>query len=371
MYSRLSELTPDIIDDLYRTKDAKPTDKPLFVFLVGTPGAGKSSGHPPSLRGKDYATINLDTLLESLRPFRASSAAAWWMAHADSKSSARNFTGLPGYSSRRENVSSFGWWDRLTPKEREDAPDAIRHIMTKGIQPSQNNASLIKLNEAAIERAIRKSVNIIYETTLALNKKDGRVKKVDNIMTFIRDNAPQYHILFVLVEALAHNVVERITARQEFNMPYKGNPFWRRVPVDGASIEASIRNNAIAFSALEKQYGEREEVTFERIENKLDRERLPAVRDFDDKEALERINMAYGPKQMESGIARKSSGASHRSLNIPSLGSRLTKTTRKSKSNTRKSHSNTRKSHSNSRKSHSNTRKSHSNTRKSKCGAGV
>jgi len=362
MYRQLSSFTPDVVDELYGINTADPTEKPLFVFLLGTPGAGKSSGHPASLRSKaeGYATINLDSLLESLRPFRVGSSAAWWLAHAQGPEAARTFSGLPGYQSRRENVSSFGWWERLTPAERTAAPPEIQHMVKESIDPTQAAASLLTLNEAAIERAILKSVNVIYETTATLNKKDKRVKKVDTIMSLIKEKAPQYHVEFVLVDAVPEDVEKRMKARQEYNMPYREAPFWRRIPTTVSTIGASIRTNAEAFEALKKQYGDMATVTFRRIENHLDPTWLTPVREFNADTALKRIQEAYGPQKKKS--SRRSTLSRSRSGSNGSRGS-SSKRTRSSKSSrsTRSNKSNKSSKGSSSNKSNKSSKGSSSN----------
>jgi len=318
MIPRLSALTPDVVDNLYGISTAKPVEAPIFVFLLGTPGVGKSSGHPSVFRNaaatSGYATINLDTLLENLRPFRIGSSMAWWLSHHSAGAEpARKFTGLPGYVGRRENVSALSWWDKLTPDEKAAAPELFHKLYASTLNEKRAPSSLIGLNDEALKRAIRKSINILYETTVSLNK-DGRVKKVDDLMDFIKKHAPQYTVYFVLVTGEIDEVATRIAARQEYNMPYQSEPFWRRVPTNVGSVEDLMSRNEAAFHSLEKQYGDDKRARFERIMNKMNASRLPPARNFNADSSLERIRVAYNSELGMSSTKRNSKVGSNRRL---------------------------------------------------------
>jgi hypothetical protein len=323
MIPRLSALTPDVVDNLYGISTAKPVEAPIFVFLLGTPGVGKSSGHPSVFRNaaatSGYATINLDTLLENLRPFRIGSSMAWWLSHHSAGTEpARKFTGLPGYVGRRENASALSWWDKLTPEEKATAPPLFHKLYASTLNEKLAPSSLIGLNDEALKRAIHKSINILYETTVSLNK-DGRVKKVDDLMDFIKKHAPQYTVYFVLVTGEIDEVATRIAARQEYNMPYQSEPFWRRVPTNVGSVEDLMSRNEAAFHSLEKQYGDDKRARFERITNKMNASRLPPARNFNADSSLERIRVAYNSELGMSSTNRNSkyTNTGRRLINVP------------------------------------------------------
>ena len=294
MYPRLSALTPAVVDRLYGIDTATPTETPQFVFLLGPPGIGKTSNHPSELAHGNYATINLDVLLENLRPFRIGSSLAWWAGE-------QRFTALPGYQTRRENAAALGWWEkgRLTP--------ALNSLAEETIDANQTEKSIVSMTDAALARAIDKSINIVWETTVSLNKQ-RRVKKVDDVMSYLRRNAPHYTVLFVLIDAPAEELSQRLIARQSYNQPYRAEPFWRPVPTEETAVEHSLEAHREAFAALRAQY--RAKARFKVIINRVDFDRLPISRNFNADEAEARILSAYRRQTRRSSGSRRRSGSS-------------------------------------------------------------
>ena len=111
LHGKLSDLTPQAVDTLYGIDSAQPSDTPTFLFLVGAPGAGKSSGHARAieagiLQAGNYATINMDTLLESLLPFRAASAMAHFMKRRPATHDLTRFASISAYAPRLLRTSN-------------------------------------------------------------------------------------------------------------------------------------------------------------------------------------------------------------------------------------------------------------------------
>jgi hypothetical protein len=140
-------------------------------------------------------------------------------------------------------------------------------------------------------------------------------------MDFIKKHAPQYTVYLVLVTGEIDEVATRIAARQEYNMPYQSEPFWRRVPTNVGSVEDLMSRNEAAFNSLEKHYGDDKRSRFERITNKMNASRLPPVRNFNADSALERIRAAYNSELGMPSINRNSNytktNTGRRSINVP------------------------------------------------------
>jgi hypothetical protein len=328
---KLSDLTPAVVDRLYGTDRAESRADPKFVFLVGAPGVGKSSGHAsaikeghlPACSAGGYATINLDTLLESLVPFRAASAMGYVATHKPSVKDLVKFSTLSSYGSRQENLGAFKWYNTAHPAIKEADPalaDALNGVRERFLplrgEELPKGSSLMDINEAAIERAVERSVPIIYETTLSLNKKEGRVKKVDEIMDLLAAKGPQYRVVLVHMTAPPEEIAMRIHHRQEFGMPYEEMPFYRYVPadpVDPKAVIAMAKGTAEAVSAIEEQYGGRIEVV--PLETVMNASRLTAPRIFDNVALVHRIRNVYGPGGKVShkkSISNRSSGSHKR-----------------------------------------------------------
>lgn len=326
--AKLSDLTPPVVDRIYGTDRAAPRADPTFVLLVGAPGVGKSSGHafaiengflpPPSEGG--YATINLDMLLESLLIFRAGSAMGHVVTHKASTKEHTKFSTLQSYGSRHENLGIFKWYNTAhgaikgADPELSDALDCVRErFLSLREKELPKGSSLIDLNETAIQRAVERSVPIIYETTLSLNKKEGRVKKVDEIMALLSEKGPQYRVVIIHMTAPPEEIALRIHHRQEFCMPYEKLPFYRYVPADPAdpkAIVAMAKGTAEAVTAIKEIYGGRVDVIS--LETAMNAARLAASREFDDVALVRRIRNVYGSAAPAGGAGapKKSSSRS-------------------------------------------------------------
>jgi predicted ABC-type ATPase len=323
----LSELTPAVVDHLYGIDVAMPQAKPTFVLLVGAPGVGKSSGHAfaiklkllPAYSAGGYATINLDTLLESLVPFRAGSALAYVLKEKYKPEDTTipapvSFSSLHMYGSKKENVGAFGWYDDTTETKGRGAAKVtsiikkarskISNIGANTInaniirnkfvelkdKESEAGKSIIDINTDAIQRAIDKGISIIYETTLSKNA-DGNVTKVDDIMGRIAGK--DYRVVILHMTAEPEDIAKRIYARQEYSMPYEEHPFYRYVPADPKAVITMAKNTADAVDAIGKKYKDLIEITPLIIEK--DDSRLPASRNVNTVALMTRLKEVYAP----------------------------------------------------------------------------
>jgi hypothetical protein len=307
MQPQLSALTDSVVDSLYNIDGAVPEEHPVFVWLVGSPGAGKSTGHARAIEAGllpsgRYATINLDTLLESLAPFRAASSIGYYVKHAIPDADAK-FSSIFAYGTRKENLGLFKWYDAAHAALAERDPAAItalnrvRNVFAP-LREKEAASRLLDLNEAAIQRAVERSIPIVYETTLSLNK-SGKVQKVEDIMALLKSKGPQYRVIFYHVRGPPEEVSARIIARQEHGMPYEEMPFYRVVSVKPESVAEYIEKTSEAFESVKKRYA-KTGVVFEEWENRLDPDRLPPAREFNGPAFLNRVTRAYGPRRRTS-----------------------------------------------------------------------
>lgn len=307
MYPSLSALTAPVVDRLYNIDSATPDEHPTFLWLVGSPGAGKSSGHARAIEAGlipagNYATINLDTLLESLTPFRAASAMGHYVKHVPAmRNTGAKFSSIFAYGTRKENMGLFKWYNTAHNAIAAVDPAATANLNRvraefAPLDGREAEAKLTELNEAAIQRAVTRGINIVYETTLSLNKAK-KVQKVEDVMALLKAHAPQYRVVFYHVYGDPAEVAARIQARQEYGMPYEEMPFYRYVAASPAMVSEYTEKTAEAFAALRKQYGSKG-VTFEEWANPMDPARLPAPRNFNAPTQLRRITRAYGPASM-------------------------------------------------------------------------
>lgn len=314
MEPQLSALTDAVVDRLYNIDGALPEPHPVFLWLVGSPGAGKSTGHARAIEAGllpagRYATVNLDTLLESLTPFRAAAAMGYYVKKAMPEAEAK-FSSLFAYGTHKENMGLFKWYDTAHNSLAAADPVAVAELnrvraVYEPLRDQEAERRLLDLNEAAIERAVERSIPIVYETTLSMNKA-GRVQKVEDIMALLKRAGPQYRIVFYHVFGPPEEVAARVAARQEYGMPYEEMPFYRYVTAKPEAVAEMIEKTAEAFTAVRKKYA-KAGVVFEEWENRLDPSRLPPAREFNAGNYLRRVKRAYGPRRRTSSQTMRSS----------------------------------------------------------------
>lgn len=303
-YHSLSALTDGVVNHLYNIDSANPQARPIFLFLVGAPGAGKSSGHARAiatglLPPTGYATLNVDTLLESLAPFRAASAMAQLLKTRGKTRNLTKFATISAYGTRKENLGLFKWYNTAHSELAAADPETIAAFNTVRAQfadltDREAKAKLLDLHDAALDRAMEKGVPIVYETTLSLNK-SGRVTKVDDIM----DHMPAKYIPVMWhIKANLANLPARIKARQEKQMPADPFPYYRYIPAK--LLEELAVSTATAFEHIQtsSKYADirKRLAIFDSYENPFNADRLarlPSPPPFT--EQRNQIVRAYGP----------------------------------------------------------------------------
>lgn len=316
---QLSALTPPVVDHLFGIDTATPVSEPEFIFVVGVPGAGKSSVHRAGLLPVgNYATINLDTLLEAVEPFRAGSSMAHALKSDDRIREKIPFASIFGYGTHKENLGMFDWYDRTRPGLMRDLPEeelSDFNAIRERFRPLQGHTAaetIIAAAAAAIQRAIHRHINIVYETTLT----GGRTTKVDEI---VRRLPASYRVSLYHVVGTATDVAERIRARQEYHTPYNGPyPFYRYVTTNPVKIQAQLDENRTAIAALRRKYKKTERIRFLGLDIPLNPAVLPKARAFNARTQRQRIVSAYGPQTRRH---RHSSSLIPSSWRVSSTGS--------------------------------------------------
>jgi hypothetical protein len=302
LLKKLSDLTDAVVDGIYNISGAKTDAAPHFVFLIGSPGAGKSSGHGAAIaagliQAGNYATINLDSLLENLAPYRAGTA----IGHLLKLKS----LSITAYAAKKENLGMFKAYNEGRAAVDPAVAAELNAVREQWASPSPATAfNVMDINDRAIKRAINNKVNVVYETTFTLNK-DGRVKKFDDIMTLL-EKTP-YQVAVIHVTADPGDITTRLTARQEYGMPAEAYPYYRQVPP--ATAGKFVKDNAMAYHTLEGEFAPKGFIFME-IQNPLDPARLPAPHAISPATQLERIVEAYGWAPSE--FRRLSSGRKSR-----------------------------------------------------------
>ncbi len=289
-------MNPMQVDFLFGMYDSRGTplltvkDNPTFVFLIGAPAAGKSTGHTLlQERGivhrkgadgpRDYATINVDTLLESLIPFREATATAAKMGIP--------LTALRGYSSKEPNLGFMsGLQKELFPenveeragakkkvkvakaaappsaefeKKKECAPSAefeekkakcapiLKEIIgsyadiLKGESMPQN---LNQIMDDAIRRIIDARVDIVYETTFSSDKKFMELYEV------LKGTPYMNQIKIMHIQGNPYDVGTKAELRQRYGMLSEPVPFQRMVPTKPDIVADLIQKNQTVFNQL-------------------------------------------------------------------------------------------------------------------------
>jgi hypothetical protein len=318
--SRAGEL-PDAVEELYGIDKATPQEKPTFVFMVGSPGAGKSQGHKALLENGvfpdyNYAIINLDFLLESLVPFRIASSFAHSLRRClgeDYPKTGKKFSSLSCYGSRASDAGAFAYFDHSETRDELMKALAAKLAATKGLSPEAATSyvvdlfenigrlaardrsvaaiesSLMELNAEAIHAAIRKRVNIVYETTFS------SIKKFNDLYQTLID-AGYYIIVYHIVDK-KENIRAKLHARQEHEMPFEEFPFYRFVLASDEAVSEYIGKTAAVVKEIrgkvESGAYDGDRVFVDEYKVKFDPARLASEPDFNFEAQIERLKHAY------------------------------------------------------------------------------
>ena len=299
----LSDLTTEKVDHLFHIDRAKPHTAPVFLLMVGLPGVGKSSGHREAIKREyvpkhDYATINLDTLIESLKVFRSASSMAHLLKQKDHESV--KFGTITAYTSKKNDFGLFKWYDDISKSLKPAMSrrlSKIRNRYTSKTAEQPHNVQ--ELADLAIQRAIDKSVNIVYETTLSATKA-GKVTKIDELMKKLEKATHPYTVILLHVRAPVADVSTRIKHRQEYKTPYLNVPFYRFMTPSHTvltSIDTGIHR---AIKVIEETYPE---IEISAYDVPMNASKLPKSKQFSTRKQLRKLSTVFESPKNRSGYS--------------------------------------------------------------------
>lgn len=306
----LEDLTDETVDNVFHITEATPTTLPVFLIIAGVPGVGKSSAHKEAIkRGyiptHNYATINLDTLVESLKVFRAASSMAHFLKL---QTKDVKFGTIRAYQSKQQDMELFDWYDKLHESLDPHITKRLDKIRSRysaatDIQPN----SIQELGQLAIERAIQKQVNIVYETTLSFNKAEKRVKKIDAIMELLKDTP--YRVVILHIVSPIDEIATRIHHRQEFQTPSLSMPFYRHMTTSETVLSKIDKENKESVAWTRATYPS---VHIDVMEATMNASRLPKPKRYTVRKQRHKLTSIFGPSRSTSGYsADRSRSASH------------------------------------------------------------
>lgn len=319
-FERLENVTPDRVHELFLRGHSPAyfkSDTPVFIFLIGAPGVGKTSQAERLLTKQVYDhlyTISLDTIVEHIRPFRNTTLKLYNNLASTREVTNNNYAKMSALYLRaietndttfelpeqnRQQRIKLGLAPSLSPtmndskKKKPTKNDSSIASITsalasmqinerprtngkKGMEyyctpckiwhkqkitvekhVSQKGGSLRTQMIDTIHYAIMQSYNILYDTTL-----NGTTDKVDPIMTIIHEKNKElraagkqpYSVRMIHVTASAERIQERLRQRHH-KMITKG--YLRAIyPGSTKLLQKFIDNNHKGFEATQKKYPE-------------------------------------------------------------------------------------------------------------------
>lgn len=196
-------------------------EKPIFVLLFGTPGSGKSTAlrkmkQMTELNPDDAVQINLDSLIESLQPFRN--------ATRKIATNMLNQKGFIDYNSANQNTISeiagkaSGPYLSMMRSKKNNRPGRIG----KPLSYSPN-----ELRFLILEKALAHGKNIIYERTVSDAKKDTLASEV---FEKIQSSGKPYEVYIIYTKIDDESQLRERLRKRPLAMLKRDPPFFRGVP---------------------------------------------------------------------------------------------------------------------------------------------
>ena len=313
-----NDATLDNVMKLFWTPMVRSKRNPIFLFVIGSPGVGKSTQTQRFLNEQFkyniYETmfnVSLDTIVENIQPYRNATLKAY--RNLESKngpitnddydqlskmyrplimSNRPNFSVANQTQKLRErlglnmsNESELKMEAKMKVKKFEEngrtkyqCPKCLKKFLTKATPEkhiakgcstksttknskmnSQNGGSLIHLLDEAIIEGIKRSYNILYDTTF-----DG-LKKFEKVLQYIKDNQnTKYDIVVLHITATPATIYNRIQHRHQ-EMIKQG--FLRAINLK--MISKFVVQNQKSYDAAKEKY-EEHGIRFFEIENELE-----------------------------------------------------------------------------------------------------
>jgi hypothetical protein len=144
------------------TREREAEDRPFLVLLYGPPGSGKSSAltrevvtEGLGLQTENAASISLDSLVESLVPFRRATAEIWGKEDFGKTKEGKNKT--------KEGVAAGVYLNFI----QRTGNNSLNMEAKKGPLPK-----LIDVRNSGLEEAIVREIDILFEMVISDTKKD-------------------------------------------------------------------------------------------------------------------------------------------------------------------------------------------------------
>ena len=234
-----------VIDFFKRGFALESPETPNFIFLVGSPAAGKTTQAARILESSkedinNYYTVSLDLLIERVKPYHN----ATWRTY-DSLEDKTNIEEHMGkFSGRYTTVMSsqrnnFGMTKNMYEKEKN---------YEKAYPIKKDKKKLLQIFDEAIIYGVEQGYNILYDTTL-----DPGKDKIMKILDILVKHAPKkYKIRVLLVNEDEDTVRRQLAQRHQEMIASKGDRAIRGISYK--MIPIFIRNNRIAFSEAKDYY---------------------------------------------------------------------------------------------------------------------
>ena len=315
-----NDATLDNVMKLFWTPMVRSKRNPIFLFVIGSPGVGKSTQTQRFLNEQFkyniYETmfnVSLDTIVENIQPYRNGTLKAFRNLEASKfgpitnddydnfskmylqiiQSKQKNFSVANQTQKLRErlhlanaNVNANASMvtksmSKMQVKEINEngrkkyvCSKCLKKFLTKAtpekhiakgcsqrqsLKKSQNGGSLIHLLDEAIIEGIKRSYNILYDTTF-----DG-LKKFEKVLQYIEDNQnTKYDIVVLHITATPATIYNRIQHRHQ-EMIKQG--FLRAINLK--MISKFVVQNQKSYDLAKEKY-EKRGIRFFEIENELE-----------------------------------------------------------------------------------------------------
>jgi predicted ABC-type ATPase len=292
LFTKSSNITLDRVMHLFGADKIVPQEDPLFVFVIGSPGVGKTT-QTRRYFGELYDSmynVSLDTIVEHIEPYRNMTLHAYKNKVAHKKNLNENNYAhfstiyLPIIQSEESNFSIANQNIKLRKKlglitnmsqnkntnSKKRKYNAIetntkKAKTVKSAQSAQSvksvksvkKSGLLTILDKAIQEGINRSYNIIYDTTL-----NGKLDKFDKIKQMIDASKTPYNVLVLHITANAKTIQSRLKKRHS-EMVKEG--FLRAI--NPKIIDIFIKQNKTSYEAAKEKYGSLPNYKFDEIIN--------------------------------------------------------------------------------------------------------
>jgi hypothetical protein len=296
LFTKSSNITLDRVMHLFGADKIVPQEDPLFVFVIGSPGVGKTT-QTRRYFGKLYDSmynISLDTIVEHIEPYRKATINAYHNVKRiktekgfPSNLENENYADLssmylqviksdqPIYSSKAEYERVIKKINKKYTQKALNASNASNTINVSNVSKAKSTkakaskaksvktqgGSLLTIMDKAIIEGIKRSYNILYDTTFAADSK-GDIKKFDKVLEWIIQSKILYQIVILHITASPETIQRRLKGRHA-QMVQEG--FLRAI--HPKLIPRFVEENKKCYNALKDAYEGNPLFSFEEISN--------------------------------------------------------------------------------------------------------